>query len=70
MDGVWETRIQLVSALKEGAASSVMAIIEVKSEVPDVVDVEGACSGEPKNQGSARAAASMSSPILPLSRYA
>ena len=69
----WETRVELVSALKEGAASSLMAVPEVKSEVPEgvyVVDVEGASPGEPKDKGSAPTAASTSSPILPLSRYA
>jgi hypothetical protein len=31
----WETWVELVSALKEGAASSLMAGPEVKSEVPE-----------------------------------
>ena len=39
----WETRVELVSALKEGAVSSLMAIPDVKLEVPEgiyVMDVE------------------------------
>ena len=67
----WEPRVELVSTLKEGATSSLMAISEVKLEVPEevyVMDVEGA-SGEPKNKGFAPVAASTSSPIFPLSRY-
>ena len=63
----------LVSALKEGATLSLMAVPEVKSEVPEgvyVVDVEGASPSEPKDESSAPAAASTSNPIFPLSRYA
>jgi hypothetical protein len=59
----WETRIQLVFALKEGVASSLIAGHEVKSEVPEgvfVVNVEEI----------APAMASTSSPLLSLSRYA
>ena len=69
----YETRVELISTLKEGAPSSLMAVLEVKSEVPEgvyVVDVEGASLGKPKDKGSAPAAASTSSPILLLSRYA
>ena len=50
-----------------------MAVPKVKSEVPEgvyVVDVEGDSPSEPKDKGFAPAAASTSSPILPLSRYA
>ena len=57
----WKTRVQLVSALKEGATSTLMA--DVKSEMPEgvfVVDVEG----------STPATASTSSPSFSLSRYA
>ena len=59
----WETRVELVSALKEGTASSLMAGPHVKSEVSEgifVVDVEGAVP----------ATATTSSPSLSLSRYA
>ena len=69
----WETRVELVSALKEGATSSLMAVPKTKSEVPEevyVVNVEGASLGEPKDKGSTPAAASTLSPILPLFRYA
>ena len=69
----WETRVELVSTLKEGATSSLMADPEVKSEVPDgiyVVDVEGASHGELLPKGPALVMMSTSSQILPLSRYA
>jgi hypothetical protein len=69
----WETRVELVSALKEGATSSLMAVPEVKTEVPEgaiAVDVEEASHDEPRATGYAPAAASTSSPVLPLSRYA
>ena len=52
-----------------------MAVIEIKSEVPegvyvmDVEDVEGASLGISSAKGSALVAARKSSPILPLSRY-
>ena len=49
-----------------------MTVSEVRSEVPEevyVVDVKGASPGEPKAKDHAPAAASTSSPILPLSRY-
>ena len=68
----WETRVELVSALKEGAASSSMVIPKVKSEVPEgvyVVDMKGASHGEPKDKGFAPVVATTSNPILPLSRY-
>ena len=68
-----ETRVELVSALKQGVASNLMAVPEVKLEVPEgvyVVDVEGASPGEPKDKDFASATARTSSPILPLSRYA
>ena len=39
----WKTQVELVSALKEGAASGLMAVPEIKSEVP-----EGVSPGEPK----------------------
>jgi hypothetical protein len=67
----WETRVELVSALKEGATSSLMAVPEVKTEVQEgvyVVDVEGASPINPTAQGQAPTAASTSSPVLPLSR--
>ena len=67
MEGFWKTRVELVSALKEGAASSLMAVPQVKSVVPDVEEVS---PSEPKDKGSALTVASMSSPILPLSCYA
>ena len=69
----WETWVELVFALKEGATSSLMVVSEVKSEVPEevyVVDVEGAFPGEPKDKGLTPATASTLSPILLLSRYA
>jgi hypothetical protein len=69
----WETRVELVSALKEGAASSFMAVPEVKMEVQEgvyVVDVEGASLINSTAQGQALAAASASSPVLLLFRYA
>ena len=59
--------------MKEGATSSLMAVCEVKSEVPEgvyVVDVEGASPSEPKDKGYAPAAAGTWSPILPFSCYA
>ena len=62
----------MVSALKEGAASSLMAISEVRTKVPEgayAVDVEGTSLDEPIATGYAPAAASTSSAILPLSRY-
>ena len=68
-----ETRVELISALKKGATSSLMIVSEVKSEVPEgvyVVDVEGDSLGEPKGKGHAPTTASTSCPILPLSRYA
>jgi hypothetical protein len=49
-DRYWETRVELVSALKEGATSSLMAIPEVKLEVPEgiyVIDVEGVFPSKP-----------------------
>ena len=67
------TERQLVSALEKNATSSLMVVLEVKSEVPEgvyVVDEEGAFLGEPKDKGHAPVAASTLSPILPLSRYA
>ena len=63
----WETRVELVSALKEGEASSLMAVFEVKSEVPEEiykVDVKGDFLGKPKDKGHAPAMASTSSPIF------
>ena len=69
MERYWETRVELLSALKEDVVSSLMAVPEVKSEVSEgvyVVDVEGASPSEPNDKGSAPAAASTSSPILPL----
>jgi hypothetical protein len=45
-----ETRVEFVSALKEGATSSLMVIHEVKLEVPEgiyVMDVEGTSLGNP-----------------------
>ena len=69
----WETQVALVSALKEGSTSSLMAVSEVKSEVPEgvyVVNVQGISPSEPKDKGSAPTVASTLSPILPLSRYA
>lgn len=68
-----ETWVELVSALKESAASSLIVVHEVKSEVPEViyvVDVEGAFHGEPLPKGLASATASKSSTSLTLSRYA
>ena len=65
-----ETRVELVSTLKEGAASNLMAVLQVKSEVPEgiyVVDVEGASPGD---KDSAPVTASTSSPVLPFSCYA
>ena len=62
-----ETQIELVSALKDRTTSSLMAVLEGKSEVPEViyvVDVEGASPDEPKAKGHAPAAASTSSPIF------
>ena len=67
----WEIRVELVPALKEGTASSLMAVPEVKSEVPEeiyVVNVEEASPGKPKDKGSAPTATSTSSVIFPLSR--
>ena len=69
MEQYWETRLELLLALKEGATSSLMAIPKVRSEVPEEVYVEGASHGEPKDKGSAPVAAKTSSPILPLSPY-
>jgi hypothetical protein len=69
----WEIRVELVSAFKEGATSSLMAVLEVKTELPEgvyMVDVEGAFPGEPLLKGYAPATASTSSPSLPISRYA
>jgi hypothetical protein len=68
----WETQVELVSALKEGATSSLMVVPEVKTEVPEgayAVDVEGAYLDESRATGYAPAAANTSSPVLPLSRY-
>ena len=73
MERYWKTWIELVSALKEGATSSLMAVPKVKSEVLEgiyVVDVEGASLDEPKDKGSAPAAGSTSSPFFSLFRYA
>ena len=72
MERYWETRIELISALKEGAISSLMAVLEVKSEVLEgayVVDVEGASPGEPLAKYHAPATTSTSSRLLPLFRY-
>ena len=73
MEWYWETWIELVFALKEGATSSLMAVPKVKSEVPEgiyVVDVEGASLDEPKDKDYAPAVASTSSPFFSLFRYA
>ena len=69
----WKTRIELVSALKEGATSSSMADSDVKTEVSEgvyVVDVKGGSLDWPKAKSYASTTVSMSSPVLPLSRYA
>ena len=69
----WETWLELVSALKEGAASSLMAVSEVKMEGQEgvyMVDVGRASPINPTAQDQAPAMASMSSPVPPLSRYA
>ena len=68
----WETRVELVSALKEGATSSLMTVLKVKTKVLEgvyVVDVEEASFDEPRAKGYTPTAASTSSPTLPLSRY-
>ena len=69
----WETRVEFVSALKEGATSSLMAVLEIKPEVSKgvcVVDMEGDPLGEPKDMGPTLTAANTLSPIIPLSPYA
>ena len=73
MERYWETWVELVSTLTESATSSLMVVPKVKSEVPEgvhVVDVEGASPSESKDKGLISTAASTSSPIFPLSRYA
>ena len=63
----------MVSVLKEGAVSNLMAVLEVKSEVPEVVyvvDMEGTSTDKPRAKGHAPVAASTSSLVLPLSCYA
>ena len=69
----WETRVELVFALKEDASSSLMVVLQFKTEVPEgvyVVDVEGASHDEPMAKGYTPAAASLLSPMLPLFCYA
>ena len=73
MERYWETWIELVSAFKEGATSSLVAVPDVKLEVPEgvyVVDVEGASLDEPRAKGHAPIAASTSSLVFSQSRYA
>ena len=62
-----------VSALKEGAASSSLAPLVVKTDQAEsvfVVDVEGAFPSEPREKAPAFASASTLSPIYSLSHYA
>lgn len=47
----WETHVELVSALKEDTASSLMAVHEIKMEVLEgiyVVDIKKTSTDEPK----------------------
>ena len=73
MERYWETHVELVSTLKEGATSSSLAPLVVKMEQVEsvfVVDVEEAFPSEPREKILASASASTLSPIFPLSRYA
>ena len=68
-----ETRVELVSVLKEGAASSSLVAPVVKpaqAEGVVVVDVEGSFPGGPKDKALASASVSTSNLSLPLARYA
>ena len=69
----WETRVELIFALKENATSYLMAIPEVKLKVPEgeyVVVLEGDSLGKPKNKVPIPASVSTLSHILLLSHYA
>ena len=68
-----ETRVKLVSALKEGATSSSLATPIVKIEQMEgvfVVDVEGTFFNEPKKKVHASTSTSTSSPVFLLFGYA
>ena len=73
MEWYWETRIELVSTLKKGTASSLLVPHVVKTmqaESVFVIDVEGAIPSKPKEKASASASSSTSSPAFSLSCYA
>lgn len=72
MEQYWESRMELVSALKEGAASNSLATHVLKTKQSEgifILDVEGTLPDEPKKKDLASASASTLRPIFPLSRY-